>query len=305
MVAAPLAYFRGEFLPASDAKVGVMTHALHYGTAVFEGIRSNWNSEEQKHSVFRPREHYVRLHDSCNILRMHLQYNVDELLDITKELIQKSGFKEDLYIRPLVFKSEERVANLKLHELSDDFVLLAVPLGNYIDTRAARCIVSGWRRIDESMVPTRVKISGNYINGILAKTDAILAGYDEAILLNDDGSVAEGTGENIFIVRNNIISTPPISSNALPGITRDCVMHLAVEELGLTVEEREIGRGELYLADEVFFTGTAAHLTAVGEIDNRSIGNGDVGEITGALQDLYFTLIRGSNKKYRHWCLMV
>jgi branched-chain amino acid aminotransferase len=305
MSVAPLAYFHGEFLPASDAKVGVMTHALHYGTAVFEGIRSNWNSEEEKHSIFRPREHYARLHDSSKILRMNLNYSVDELINITKELIQRSGFKEDLYIRPLVFKSEERVASLKLHELSDDFVLLAVPLGNYIDTHVARCIVSGWRRIDESMVPTRVKISGNYINGILAKTDAVLAGYDEAILLNDDGTIAEGTGENIFIVRDRTISTPPISSNVLPGITRDCVMHLAAEELGLKVEEREIGRGELYLSDEVFFTGTAAHLTAVGEIDNRSIGNGDVGEITSVLQDLYFTIIRGGNKKYRHWCVMV
>ena len=304
MAPTPLAYFRGEFMPAAEAKVGVMTHALHYGTGVFEGIRGNWNEDEELICIFRPREHYARLLDSCKILRMSIPWDADALVRLTVDLAERSGFRQDIYIRPLVFKSTEVVANLKLHELEDDLVLLVVPLGRYMDTQVARCIVSSWRRIDESMVPTRAKISGMYVNNILAKTDAVLAGYDEAILLNDDGSVAEGTGENLFVVRNGVMATPSIVSNALPGITRDCVMQMAAHELGVPTEERPIGRGELYLADEVFLTGTAAHLTPVGEIDNRPIGGGGgVGPITKALQDAYFDAIRGRNPKYRHWCV--
>jgi branched-chain amino acid aminotransferase len=301
----PLAFFKGEYLPASEAKVGVMTHALHYGTGVFEGIRGNWNEEEGVVCIFRPREHFARLLDSCKIMRMSLPWDADELVRIAVELVERSGFREDLYLRPLVFKSTERVANLKLHELDDGFVLLAVPMGQYMDTQVARCVVSSWRRIDETMIPPRAKISGAYVNSILAKTDAVLAGYDEAILLNQDGSVAEGTGENIFVVRNGVMATPPISSNALPGITRECVMQMGKNDLGIATEERIIRRGELYLADEVFLTGTAAHLTAVGEIDHRAIGNGGVGPITKALQDLYFQAIRGRSPKYRHWCVPV
>lgn len=299
----PLAYFKGEFIPASEAKVGVMTHALHYGTGVFEGIRGNWNEDEGLICIFRPREHFARLLDSCKIMRMTLPWDADELVRLSVELVERSGFKEDLYIRPLVFKSAERVANLKLHELDDGFVMLAVPLGQYIDTQVARCIVSSWRRVDESMVPPRVKISGMYVNGILAKTDAVLAGYDEAILLNQDGSVSEGTGENLFVVRDGVLATPPISDNALPGITRECVIQMAKNELGMETQVRSIRRGELYLADEVFLTGTAAHLTPVGEIDNRRIGSGEVGPIARALQEIYFEAIRGRNPKYRHWCV--
>ena len=299
----PLAYFNREFIPASEAKVGVMTHALHYGTGVFEGIRGNWNDEEGVICIFRPREHFARLLDSCKIMRMTLPWDADELVRICVELVERSGFNEDLYIRPLAFKSTERVANLKLHELDDGFVMLAVPLGQYIDTQVARCIVSSWRRVDESMVPPRVKISGMYVNGILAKTDAVLAGYDEAILLNQDGTVSEGTGENLFVVRDGVLATPPISDNVLPGITRECVIQMARNELGIETQVRSVRRGELYLADEVFLTGTAAHLTPVGEIDNRSIGSGGVGPVARALQDSYFEAIRGRNPKYRHWCV--
>ena len=298
----PLAYFGGKFVPLAEARVSVMTHALHYGTAVFEGIRGNWNADEGKTFIFRPREHFVRFLDGCKVLRISLPLDADELVRLTVELVERSGYKEDLYIRPLAFKSAERVANLKLHELEDEVTIIAIPFGRYIETESARCIISGWRRMDETMIPPRVKISGLYVNSILAKTDAVLAGYDEAILLNQDGSVAEGTGENLFLVKGGGLVTPPLYSNILSGITRDCVIQLAGNELGIQVEERPIPRSELYLADEMFLTGTAAHLTPVGELDNRTIGAGGPGPVTRALQSIYFDIIRGRHPKYRHWC---
>ena len=302
MAPTPLAYFRGEFVPLEDAKVNVMTHALHYGTAVFEGMRGNWNEEEGRTFIFRPREHFVRLLDGCKILRMSLPVDADELTRLSVELVERSGYREDLYIRPLAYKSAERVANLKLHELECDFTLMAIPFGRYIDVETARCTTAAWRRMQETMIPPRVKISGLYVNSILAKTDAVLAGFDEAILLNDDGTVAEGTGENLFMVKNGALITPPIYSNILGGITRDSVIQIAANELGISVVERPIGRAELYLADEIFFSGTAAHLTPVGELDNRAIADGKAGPVTKSLQNIYFGVIRGRNPKYRHWC---
>lgn len=299
----PLAYFGGKFLPVTEAKVGLMTHALHYGTAVFEGIRGNWNQDEGKVFIFRPREHYVRFLDGARILRMDLPVTADDLTKLTVELVERSGYQGDLYIRPLAFKSSQLVANLKLHEVDDDFGIIAVPFGSYLDSSVLRCITSSWRRMAETMIPPRVKISGLYVNSILAKTDAVLAGYDEAILLNEEGFVSEGSGENLFIVKNGELITPPLYNGILPGITRDTVMELARHELGLTVTERSIGRAELYLADEVFLTGTAAHITPVGELDNRKIADGGVGPVSKQLQDLYFRVIRGKHPKYRHWCV--
>lgn len=303
MEAVPLAFFRGEFVPVSEAKVTVMTHALHYGTAVFEGIRGNWNEEEGVIFIFRPREHYERLIQGARILRMHLPYSAEELVRITVELLERSPFREDVYIRPILFKSTEHVANLKLHELQEELAIIAVPFGSYLDAPVLRCCVASWRRVDDTMIPPRVKIAGIYVNSILAKTDAVLAGFDEAIMLNHDGTVCEGTGENLFLVKDGKIYTPPLTDNLLPGITRDCIITLAREELGLEVVERTIDRSELYLADEVFLTGTAAHVSPVGEIDHRPIGDGQPGPITRRLQALYFDIIRGRNPRYRHWCV--
>jgi branched-chain amino acid aminotransferase len=303
MAPTPLAYFKGKFVPLAEARVSVMTHALHYGTAIFEGIRGNWNAEEGKTFIFRPREHFVRFLDGCKILRISLPVDGDALVRLTVELVERSGYREDLYIRPLAYKSAERVANLKLHELDNDFTIMAVPFGRYMETESARCITSSWRRMEETMIPPRVKIAGLYVNSILAKTDAVLAGYDEAILLNQDGSVAEGTGENLFLVKNGVLITPPLYSNILSGITRDCVIQIAHNELGVQTQERPIAKGEMYLADEVFLTGTAAHLTPVGEVDNRAIGAGGPGPVTRALQEIYFRVIGGRHPKYRHWCM--
>ena len=298
-----LAFFRGKLVPLSEAKVGIMTHALHYGTAVFEGIRGNWNEAEGKMLVFRMREHYVRFLQGCRIMLLDIPYTPDDLCQVTVDLLKGCGYREDVYIRPLAYKSEEKVANLKLQELDSDFALMTFPLGAYIDTEGAiRCCTSSWRRVDDTIIPPRVKISGHYVNSILAKTEAVLAGFDEAIMLTQDGYVSEGSGENLFLVADGALHTPPVSDNNLTGITRDSAMQLAINEMGLEVVERNVRRSELYLADEVFLTGTAAHITPVGYLDNRPIGDGEVGRISRELRDLYVKVIRGNEPKYRNWC---
>jgi branched-chain amino acid aminotransferase len=300
------AFLGGKQVPLKDAKVGVMTHALHYGTAVFEGIRGNWNEEHGKMYVFRLREHYERLLRGCKILRINLPYTAEDLCQITVDLLEKNGYRQDVYIRPLAFKGQEAVANLKLHELSDEFTLVVLPFGKYIDNdRPIRCQTSSWRRPEDSIMPTGVKITGLYTTSILAKTEAITAGYDEAVLLNWDGTVSEGSGENLFMVSNGRISTPSETDNCLLGITRDSVIELARNELGMEVIERRIHRSELYLSDEVFLTGTAAHITPMGELDNRKIGDGGTGPVTKQLQDLYFATVKGNNPKYSKWCTAV
>ena len=298
-----LAFFRGSVVPLSEARVSVTTHALHYGTAVFEGIRGNWNAEHDTLYVFRMREHYERLLQGCNIMMMDIPYDVDELCDITIDLLKRCGYKQDLYIRPLAYKSAELVANLKLHELGSDFTLMVVPFGSYIDVEGAiRCCTSSWRRIDDTIIPPRVKISGHYVNSILAKTEATLAGFDEAIMLTQDGNVSEGSGENLFLVSNGVIHTPPVADNNLTGITRDSAVRIATDELGLEIVERQIRRSELYLADEIFLTGTAAHVTPVGELDMRAIGSGGIGPVTRRISDMYMSAISGNNPKYIDWC---
>ena len=296
------AFFRGEYVPLEDARVSVMTHALHYGTGVFEGIRGNWNADQGKMFIFRLREHYERLLRGCRILLLDIPYTADDLCKITVDLVERNGHQSDIYIRPLAFKSAEVVANLKLQELASDFTLISVPFGNYLGTDVLRCCTSSWRRVDDPMIPTQIKSSGIYVNSILAKTEATLAGFDEAILLNQDGHVAEGSGENIFMVIGNRLITPHLMDNALPGITRETVGQLAQAELGLEVVERRIDRSELYLADEVFLSGTAAHLTPVVSLDSRPIADGEPGPVSTALQKMYFDVVFGRNPKYLHWC---
>ena len=297
-----LAFFRGDYVPLSQAKVSVMTHALHYGTGVFEGIRGNWNEEQGAVNIFRLREHYERLLRGARLLMLNIPYSVEELCDITVELVERNGHSQDIYIRPLVYKSAELVANLKLQELESDFTLITVPFGNYLGSDLLHCCTSSWRRVDDPMIPARLKICGIYVNSILAKTEATLAGFDEAIILNQDGHVCEGSGENLFVISNGQIITPSLEDNVLPGITRDTVMELAETELGLKVQERSIDRSELYLADEVFLTGTAAHLTPVVELDHRLIADGKAGPVSSKLQKMYFDIVVGRNEKYRHWC---
>ena len=298
----PYAFLRGEYVPLSEAKVGIMTHALHYGTGIFEGIRGNWNEEKGCVYIFRMREHYERLLRGCRLLMLDIPYSAEDLCNMTVEVVERSGFAEDVYIRPLAYKSAERVANLKLQDLDSDFCLMAVPFGNYLGSDTLRCCTSSWRRVDDSMMPARFKISGIYVNSILAKTEATLAGFDEAIILNQDGHVCEGSGENVFLVVDGKLITPPIEDNVLPGITRSTVIQLAQSELGLEVIETHIDRSQIYIADECFLTGTAAHVTPVIEVDSRKIAHGKTGPISAQIQKLYFEVVGGKVPKYIHWC---
>lgn len=298
------AYFNKQFMPLSEAKIGVMTHSLHYGTALFEGIRGNWNSEQKQLYLFRLKEHYQRLLNSCRLLKIDLPYTTDELCRITVELVERCRFQEDIYVRPLAYKGSETLG-LRLHDLENKFLVFAIPWGLYLDMDKARCMVSSWRRPDDNVIPPQAKITGLYINNSLAKTEAVSNGFDEAIMLAPDGHVSEGTGENIFLVINGKLVTPASYNNILLGITRNTVIELAQNELGIETIERSIDRSELYTADECFFTGTAAHVTPVAEIDHRKIDDGEIGEITGKLKQLYFDVIRGNNPKYLKWCTPV
>ena len=301
-----LAFFQGKVVPIEKAQVNVMTHALHYGTAVFEGIRGNWNSTDEKLYVFRMEEHYERLLQGCRMLMLNIPYTAADLCKITTDLLRQCGYKQDLYIRPLAYKSEELVANLKLQEIDSDFTLIMVPFGDYLESDGAlKCCTSSWRRVDDTNVPPRLKISGTYVNGILAKTEATLAGFDEAIMLTQDGYVSEGSGENLFMIQDGSIFTPPVSDNNLTGITRDSAIRIASDKLGLEVIERLIRRSELYFADEVFLTGTAAHIQAVGYLDNRPIASGESGPITTAIDNVYQEAIRGNHPDFKDWCTAV
>jgi branched-chain amino acid aminotransferase len=299
------AFFCGDFVPIEEAKVSVMTHALNYGTGCFEGIRAYWSDEEEQLLIFRTAEHYQRLHKSVRILHMDLAYSVEQLGEITVELLRREGYRHDVYIRPLVFKSNELIG-VRLHGLDDAFAVFAVPFGRYVEKEeGADVTVSSWRRISDNAIPARAKITGAYVNSAFAKTDAILNGFDEAIVLNQNGHVSEGSAENLFLVRDGKLLTPPVTENILEGITRSTVMQLAREELDLETIERPIDRTELYVADEIFFCGTGVQVAAVVSVDRRPVGDGKMGPIVQQIRDLYFDVVKGRVPRYRHWCTPV
>ncbi|MEN9935642.1 MAG: hypothetical protein RLZZ387_2221 [Chloroflexota bacterium] len=298
------AFFNGEFVPIEQANVSVMTTALHYGLGVFEGIRAYWNPDEQQLFVFQLREHMERLKRSCKIMFMDLPYSVDQLCETTLELLRREEFRQDVYIRPLVFKSDTSIA-VKLNGMTDSYVLFAMPVGQYIPGAGIRACVSTWRRIEDNIMPSRAKVSGGYVNSALAKTEALLNGYDEAIVLGGDGHVSEASAANMYIVRHGALVTSPITSDVLEGITRRVVAELGRAELGMPVEERPIDRTELYVADEAFFCGTGAEIKPVVEIDRRPIGTGEVGPVAGRLVSLYDDVVRGKVAAYRGWCTPV
>lgn len=295
------AFLRNQFMPLADARIGVLTQSLHYGTGCFDGIRGNWDSEKSRFCLFRLKDHYKRMLESCRILKISLPYSIDDLCRLTVELLAKSGYREDVYIRPLAYKSEPNLA-IRLHDIEDDFLALVTTFPIYLDTeKGVRCCVSSWHRVDDNMIPPRGKICGLYVNCALAKTEAMENGFDEAILLTQSGHVSEGTGQNIFLVLGGTLVTPPSSDNILMGITRDTVMKLAADKLGVRTIERQVDRSELYVADESFFTGTASDIAPILEIDRRPVGTGKIGPVTAELQRVYAEVILGRSADYSDW----
>ena len=294
------AFFNGEFVPLRDAKVSVLTHAFNYGTGVFEGVRAYWNADQKQLYGLHLLEHYTRLHRSCKVMRLHLPYSPERLVEITVELLTKCGYREDAYLRPLVYMSSELIG-VRLHDLESSFTVFAVPFGTYIDIdRGISCGVSSWRRVDDNAIPARSKITGSYVNAALAKTEAQEAGYDEAIVLTNDGHVSEGSAENLFMVRDGTLITPPVTDNILEGIVRQSLMRIATD-LGIPLEVRSIDRTELYICDELFLCGTGAQLSPVTSVDHRKVGDGAVGKITQQLSRVYFDAVRGNGDRYKEW----
>ena len=294
-------YLDGEVKRYADAKVGLMTHALQYGTGVFEGIRGYWSPEHEQLFVLKLREHYRRMQNSVKVLKLKIPMNLDELCETSIELIRRNNFRQDVYLRPFAFKSSEEIG-VRLHNLKDSFAIYVTPFGNYVEVDGGiRCMVSSWRRIDDNVAPARAKITGIYVNSALAKTEAMENGFDEAIMLTQGGHVCEGSAENIFVVRDGKVSTPPTSDNILEGLTRLAMIELLRKELDMEVVERSIDRSELYIADEIFMCGTGAQISPVIDVDRRPIGDGQVGPVVSQLQKLYFDIVRGRNNKYRNW----
>lgn len=298
-------FMNGQFIPAEQGVIPVRTHGFAYGTGCFEGIRGYWNEDDQQVYLFRIREHYERLLHSCKIMQIELPYTLEQLIDISAELVRRNGQKQDVYLRPVAYKGDETIG-VRLHNLSDHFIITSEPMGNYIETNGLRCGVSSWRRVDDNAIPARAKICGAYVNSAFAKSEAVQNGFDEAIMLTHEGHVSEGSAENIFLVINGALVTPAPSENILLGITRDALMTLARRELGMITQERQVDRTELYTADEIFLCGTGAQIAPVISVDHRPIGNGKVGPTVRKIQELYFDVVRGRRSDYRdQWCTPV
>jgi len=299
------AFFEGKFVPIEEAKVSIMTHTFNYGTGCFGGLRGYWNEEEEQLFVFRIRDHYQRFLNSCRMLLIELPYSLDELCEITLELLRREGYRQDAYIRPLGYKATAAIG-VRLHDLEPGFALFSTPFGSYVPNEEDTHVqVSSWRRIDDNTIPARGKIIGAYVNSAFIKTEAVLNGFDEALVLTQDGHVCEGSAENLFIVRDGVLITPPVTDNILEGITRRTIIQIARDELGLQTIERSIDRSELYLAEEAFFCGTGVQVVAITQIDRRPVGEGRMGPIVGQLRKLYFDVVHGRVPRYRHWCTPV
>ena len=298
-----IAFFEGKFVNIEDAKISIKTHAFLYGTSVFEGIRAYWNEDKKSLFIFRPLEHFLRLKNSVKIMRMDLERSPEELIELIKELLRKNFYTEDTYIRPGVYKAAMKIGPSLLNNPSE-FYMFTLPMGDYIDTQKAVSVcTSNWRRLEDASIPIRSKVAGGYVNTALAKSEAQLNGFADCIMLDDRGHVCEGSAMNLFMVRNGKLITSPLSNNVLEGITRDSIIEIAEKELGISVIERQIDRSELFIADEVFFCGTGAQVSAIGNIDHYKIGNGEMGEITKKIQELYFDIVRGKVARYSHWCV--
>ncbi|MEP7380560.1 MAG: branched-chain amino acid transaminase [Gemmatimonadota bacterium] len=301
MASTRFAFFDNRIVPIAEAQVSVMTHALHYGTSVFAGMRGYWNTEEEELFIFRPHDHFTRFLQSGKLLRMALPYTTQELTAILISLLRAEGFRENCYIRPLAYASTPTIS-VRVHDLDSSVTIFAMPFGSYIaNEEGAHVAFSAWRRVEDNAIPARGKIGGAYVNSALSSTDVRLAGYDEAIVLNEDGHVSEMSSANFFIVRDGVAITPPVQSNVLEGIVRRSLIQLLRDELGVTVLERSVDRSEVYLADECFMCGTGVQLAAITRIEHRVIGTGVMGDITGRLRKLFFDVVAGRVERYRGW----
>jgi branched-chain amino acid aminotransferase len=295
-----ICYFEGRYVPMAEAKVSIMTHAFMYGTAVFEGIRAYWNEEHGRLYGLFLREHMERIRRSCRIMLMEPVPEADELVRIAVETARRNAFREDVYIRPSFYKST-RAIGVRLHHLEHQLYILAIPFGNYIDTEhGVRVMTSSWRRNADEALPARGKIVGGYVNMAFQKSEAEMNGFDEAIVLTPDGHASEASAANMFVVRDGVVLTPPVSDDILEGITRRAMIQLAKDE-GLPVEIRSIDRSELYVADEVFLCGTGVQISPVVEVDHRAVGTGQIGPVGRLMSRKYFDAVRGRDPRYMDW----
>jgi branched-chain amino acid aminotransferase len=295
----------GEFGRYNDVRLGLMTHALHYGTGVFEGLRAYWNGKQEQLHLLQAPAHYERMHRSANVMRMKLPHTTEELVNYTIELLRRNQFKSDVYIRPLLYTSSEEIG-VRLHNLNHSFFIYAIPFGNYVEIESGiRCMVSSWRRVPDQSLPARAKITGAYANSALAKSEAVESGFDEAIVLTVDGHVSEGSAENLFMIKDGAFVTPPVTDDILEGVTRTLLMRIIKDELNMPLVERSIDRTELYTCDELLLCGTGAQISPVVEVDRRPVGGGKVGEFTQEIQNIYFGAVRGESPKYKDWTIPI
>jgi branched-chain amino acid aminotransferase len=298
-------YFQGAFVPLEKANVSVKNHSFLYGTSLFEGLRGYWLPETKQVAIFRMKEHYQRLLANSRIFFMTPDDPLEALMDNTSELVRQNAPDQDIYIRFTLFKNGTNIGPF-LDKVKTDYTIWTHPLGNYVNIDdGLHVTVSSWRRVDDNAIPPCAKAGGAYMNTAIMITDAKRKGFDEVIALTQEGNVSEGSAMNLFLLRKGKLVTPSITENILEGVTRDSIITLAQNELGLEVEERTIDRTELYRADEIFFTGTAAQVAPVTRIDDRPIGTGEVGKVTQALQSIYFDVVKNRNPKYSHWCTLV
>ncbi|HEX8993205.1 MAG TPA: branched-chain amino acid transaminase [Anaerolineales bacterium] len=299
------AFFEGKIVPLSEAKINIATHGFLYGTAVFGGIRAYWNEEKKALFIFRPYDNYRRLLHSARMMNMQTKYDEESLIELTLEVLHTDDWHEDVYLRPTFYKADMGIG-VRLHDLRDEFCMFTMAYEKYVkNSDNAHVTISSWRRIDDNMVPARGKVAGAYANSALIKTDAVQAGFDEALVLDSNGHVSEGSAMNVFMVRDGALITPPVTDNILEGITRRTIIELARNELGIPVVERSIDRTEVYIAEEMFMTGTAAEVTAITRIDYRPVGAGKMGPVTTRLRALYQDAIRARLPKYSHWNVIV
>lgn len=290
-------WLNGSIVKWEDAKVHVFVHGLHYGTGVFEGIRGYYDNGSIK--IFRLEDHIKRFYRSAKVIYMSIPYSMEKLIEATKEVIKINKFSTDIYIRPIAFRG---LGSFGLRALNPvDVAIIAVEFGKYLKPTGIKCMITSWRKPSPDSIPVWAKATGIYLLYHIAAVEAHLSGYDEAILLDSEGYIAEGAGENIFIVKNSKIITPPVYNSILDGITRDTVIRIVKEMLGLDIVERRIRREELYTCDEAFFTGTAAEVTPIIEVDGRIIGNGSIGEITKKIMELYRDIVLGRVERYKYW----